>query len=70
MRDLYAHNFGGVADATYFRRQRHFFRSGMAYTLSSGQSFDGQWLQLTLDDLKFYIDKGKSILKELDRVLP
>jgi hypothetical protein len=63
MRHLYAHNFAGVADATYFKkRQRNYFQSGIPYNLASGNIFDGHKLILTLDDLKFYIKGARDIL--------
>lgn len=75
MRHLYAHNFGGVADATYFQhRQRNVFKPKpkVPYRLSSGtgSSFDGQRLTLTRDDLRFYIAKIRAILSYLDSVWP
>jgi hypothetical protein len=72
MRHLYAHNFGGVADAKYFQRPRNVFKQKpkCPYRLSSGtgSSFDGQRLTLTRDDLRFYIAKVCAILSCLDSV--
>lgn len=70
MRNLYAHNFAGVADATYFNRQfrRNCFKDGIPYTLTSGNHFDGQQLTLTLSDLKHYIRHTREILERLDSV--
>ena len=69
MRNLYAHNFAGVADATYFNnRPRSCFQASIPYTLTSGNRFDGQQLTLTLNDLKHYIRHTREILKRLDSV--
>ena len=71
MRHLYAHNFAGIADATYFKkRTRNFFKSGSSYKLSSGNQFDGHRLILTLHDFEFYIDRVREILRYLDRTWP
>ena len=76
MRNLYAHNFGGLADDVYFARQRNVFKRGESYRLSSDtgssltasppgtpSSFGSQRLTLTLDDLQFYIKKVHAILR-------
>lgn len=70
MRNLYAHNFAGVADDTYFKPQftRNCFKASIPYTLTSGNRFDGQQLTLTLNDLKHYIQHTREILKHLDNV--
>ena len=67
MRNLYAHNFGGVADDVYFspKFKRYMFKQGVPHLLSSGtgSSFDGQRLTLALADLRFYIEKVSAILE-------
>lgn len=68
MRHLYAHNFAGVADTTYFERHRNCFQASTPYSLSSGNRFDGHQLTLTLSDLKHYIQHTRDILKHLDNV--
>lgn len=72
MRHLYAHNFAGVADAKYFDfpQPRSCFKDSTPYPLTSGNRFDGQQLTLTLNDLKYYIQHTREILKHLDNVWP
>jgi hypothetical protein len=48
IRHLYAHNFGGDADAEYFRRDRHIFSSGVQRQLTSGGHFNGRQLRLDM----------------------
>ena len=71
IRNLYAHNFACVADATYFNaKPRNCFKANILYPLTSGNRFDGQQLTLTLNDLKHYILHTREILKRLDSVWP
>ena len=70
LRHLYAHNFGGKADARYFGRTRNCLAAGTPYTFASGSNFDGRQLVLTVQDLDFYIDEGRAIVRHLDSTCP
>jgi hypothetical protein len=72
IRNLYAHNFAGVADSAYFRRDRRVFKQGQPYALSSGTGtqFDGAHLVLNLDDLRHYTGAVEALLKHLDASWP
>jgi hypothetical protein len=54
IRHLYAHNFGGDADAEYFRRKRHILLSGKPRQMTCGAHFNGRHLSLDMSCLRFY----------------
>jgi hypothetical protein len=64
LRHLYAHNFAGHADATYFlNRRRHLLAPGLSLKLSSGAIFDGERLALDTPHLRYYTERVASILR-------
>jgi hypothetical protein len=63
IRHLYAHNFGGDADAEYFRRKRHFLSSGAQRQMTCGVQFNGRQLPLDMNCLRFYSEKAQKVLK-------
>jgi hypothetical protein len=65
LRNLYAQNFGGIADDTYLaNKKRHFLKTSMPYTFTSGVHFDGVQVNLRPEDLEYYISQAKTILLE------
>ena len=60
---LYAHNYGGEADAEYAQRPRHVLVRGTAMQLTVGARFDGQWIQLDLPHLKAYAQVAREVLQ-------
>jgi hypothetical protein len=63
IRHLYAHNFGGDADAEYFRRDRHVLSSGVQRQMTCGGQFNGQQLRLDMSCLRFYSGKAQKLLE-------
>jgi hypothetical protein len=59
LRHLYAHNFAGVAEASYFARRHtkkqtpHALQQGVAVGLDSGAYFDGTRVAVTGEHLRF-----------------
>ncbi|HEY3058234.1 MAG TPA: hypothetical protein VGL99_04580 [Chloroflexota bacterium] len=70
MRHLYAHNFAGLADQAYFTHPRNYLAAAIPYTLTSGNKFDGHHLVLRLQDLAFYVDRARLIVRDLDATWP
>lgn len=67
LRNLYAHNFGGIADDRYFRTQRRYtLHAGQACRLIPGAAFDGERVALTLEHLRYYLERAREILAALD----
>jgi hypothetical protein len=64
LRNLFAHNFAGEADARYFQRART-FAPGTHTVLRSGAVFDGQRIALEADHLRYYVAQGRLILAAL-----
>jgi hypothetical protein len=62
-RHLYAHNFAGEADTTYFNKKRHVLTSGTAVQLTCGAQFNGHRLQLDLPQLRFYSRTVQNVLE-------
>jgi hypothetical protein len=65
MRHLFAHNYAGQADATYFQRARHVLSSGVPVTLSSGAAFDGTSLSLNATHLRYYANCSQNTVEAL-----
>jgi hypothetical protein len=65
MRHLFAHNYAGQADATYFHRARHVLASGVPVKLSSGATFDGTSLSLGATHLRYYANSSHSMVQAL-----
>jgi hypothetical protein len=63
IRHLYAHNFGGDADAEYFRRKRHVLLSGPQRQMTCGVQFNGRQLPLDMSCLRFYAEKAQKVLE-------
>jgi hypothetical protein len=59
-RHLYAHNFGGMADAVYFdkKKKRHVLKLD-----TCGAQINGQQLQLDLPQLRFYSKTVQHVLE-------
>jgi hypothetical protein len=66
LRNLFAHNFGGVADRTYLAdRRRLCLKENQPYVLSCGYRFNGvanERITLTLDHFRYYVSQTRSIL--------
>ena len=62
IRNLYAHNYAGVADAEYFKRPRRVL-SGNPITLTCGAEFNGRQLSLNLIDLRWYANTVRTVLE-------
>lgn len=73
MRNLYAHNFAGVADSPYWQcpngnaRSRGVFQKGIRYDLAGGGWFDGERIYASIDVLKAYIAAAHCIIDALGR---
>lgn len=69
VRNLYAHNFAGRADAQYFgpKRSRHVITANVPATLSSGALFDGTTLTLGIPHLRFYAARATDVLQNYFR---
>ena len=65
LRNLFAHNFAGLPDATYFKWPRHLLKDGRDVTLSSGAQFAGGRVSLQVDHLRYYALRGREILEAL-----
>lgn len=65
LRHLFAHNFAGLPDATYFTRRRHVLKDGASLTLSSRAQFAGGRVSLQVDHLRYYAARGREILQAL-----
>ena len=66
LRNLFAHNYAGRADAAYFKaRQRHVLASGVSVSLSSGAFFDGECISLHPAHLRHYADQSRGIIRRL-----
>lgn len=65
VRNLFAHNFAGQADALYFNRARHVLNSGVSSTFSSGATFDGVNLSFLSNHLRYYAEQADGVLRAL-----
>jgi hypothetical protein len=65
VRNLFAHNFAGQADAMYFSRTRHVVSSGVPSTFSSGATFDGAHLSFNSSHLRYYAERSRQVLNAL-----
>lgn len=65
VRNLFAHNFAGQADALYFNRPRHVVSLGAPSTFSSGATFDGTNLSFASGHLRYYADRSRLVLNAL-----
>jgi hypothetical protein len=63
LRHLYAHNYAGEADAEYFARKRHVFKSSNITQLTCGAVFDGHRTHLDLTHLRAYSNTVRSVLE-------
>lgn len=64
IRNLYAHNFVGQADAEYFARTRHvLIAPDVVVPLTCGAEFNGQQLLLRFPHLRFYSERVKALLE-------
>ena len=66
LRHLYAHNYGGVADDTYFdpkKHTRHVLARGGVPLLTCGAAFDGLQAQLDLSHLRHYCGVARHVLE-------
>jgi hypothetical protein len=68
LRNLYAHNFAGHADAKYFDRKRYALAPGQALDLASGAKFDGttNTVHVDINHLEFYCERARDILGVLN----
>jgi hypothetical protein len=66
LRNLFAHNFAGIADREYLDHpKRRRLKLGFPCTLGCGYQFqglDGEQITLTLHHLAYYIEKARQIL--------
>jgi len=62
-RHLYAHNFAGQLDTTYFNKKRHVLALDTPLQLTCGAQFNGQQLLLDLPHLRFYSTTVQNILE-------
>jgi hypothetical protein len=63
IRHLFAHNFAGHADSTYFsKKQRHYLCDGSPVRFLSEATFDGTNIALTAKHLRFYAGQSRKIL--------
>jgi hypothetical protein len=62
IRNLYAHNYAGEADAKYFKRARRVL-SGTPMKLTCGTQFDSRGLSLNLTDLRWYANTVRTVLE-------
>jgi len=66
LRNIYAHHFGGLADASYLgHSKRRVLKAPTRYTFKSGAIFDGSRVNLGTDHLLYYVERGKAILRVL-----
>jgi hypothetical protein len=65
LRHLYAHNYAGNADASYFAKKRHVLASGIQTPLTCGAAFNGQQLHLQLCNLRSYANAARKLLQRL-----
>jgi hypothetical protein len=66
LRNLFAHNYAGHADAEYFgKRKRHVLASGVRTSLSSGAVFNGEYISLTSAHLRHYAGQARGIIGKL-----
>ena len=65
VRNLFAHNFAGQADALYFNRARHVLNSAAPSTFSSGATFDGVNLSFLSNHLRYYAERSHEVLRAL-----
>ena len=66
VRNLFAHNYAGRADAVYFRKKkRHILDSGVSVSLSSGAMFDGANISLNAAHLQYYAGQSREIIGKL-----
>jgi hypothetical protein len=65
LRNLFAHNFAGIADAEYFqhKKPRHVLQAAAIRPLSSGAQFDGQKVGMSRDSLRFYARHAEDALR-------
>ncbi len=63
LRHLYAHNFAGQADTSYFSRPRHVLVPTTTVTLCCGAQFDGQRVSLDIPHLRYYSDRGRDLIQ-------
>jgi hypothetical protein len=63
IRHLFAHNFAGQADETYFSsRARHVLKGAEPHSFSCGASFDGKGVPMDFGHVCFYANKTEAIL--------
>jgi hypothetical protein len=66
LRNLFAHNYAGRADSTYFTaKKRHVLAQGVGVSLSSGARFDGESISLGPAHLRHYADRVLEIIEKL-----
>jgi hypothetical protein len=67
LRNLFAHNYAGRADAKYFnaKHKRHVIALGVSVSLSSGAIFDGECISLSPAHLRHYADQAREIIGKL-----
>ena len=66
LRNLFAHNYAGRADAAYFKaKKRHVLASSVGVSLSSGAMFDGEYISLSFPQLRHYADQSRGIVGKL-----
>ena len=66
LRNLFAHNYAGRADAAYFKaKKRHVLDSRVSVSLSSGAMFDGEYISLSSAHLRHYADQSRGIIGKL-----
>lgn len=63
LRHLFAHNFAGRADKSYFAKKRHVLKSKVVTQLASGAAFDGASVVLTAQHLRYYAARSREALK-------
>jgi hypothetical protein len=63
LRHLYAHNFAGEADDSYFNHARHVFKQGVPAQLTCGARFNGRLVALDLRHLRYYAAMTKRVLE-------
>jgi len=63
IRNLYAHNYAGEADAKYFNRTRRVLCCGTPTKLTCGAKFDGHRLSLDLQHLRWYAQTVRTVLE-------
>ena len=65
LRNLFAHNFAGQTDPTYFERERHVLTEGINSALSSGAKFESGRVTMTVEHLRYYVNLSEEILNAM-----